>query len=76
MDKAKVLLERAAELGHGASYFTMAVKHYYELAAMSDCVISRLKLGAIKTRAGKFDQAVKQFSIAASQDVEEALNIV
>jgi hypothetical protein len=48
----------------------------YEIAAMSGCAFARLKLGVVEADAGKFDQAVKHWVIAASQGMKEALDFI
>jgi hypothetical protein len=84
VDKAKELFVRAAELGYGAAYFTLALffeegkkaNQYYETAALSGCAFARLKLGVVEADAGKFDRAVKHWVIAASQGMKEALDFI
>lgn len=84
VDKAKELFVRAAELGYGTAYFTLALffeegkkaNQYYETAALSGCAFARLKLGVVEADAGKFDRAVKHWVIAASQGMKEALDFI
>jgi TPR repeat protein len=81
IDKAVELFHRAAELGCARANHCLGVSHetaiganrdeekakfYYEKGAMAGCVLSRLNLGCIDAKAGRFDRAMKHWLITTS----------
>ena len=87
--KALELLRRAAELGYSAAYNDIGyaydhgkgvevdkkkAEHYYQLAAIGGCVISRYNLGLIEWKAGNKDRAFKHSMIAVQSGKSECLN--
>jgi len=86
--KALELHHRAGELGHAKAYTNIGACydngqgveadkkkaiHYFELAAMDGCIISRHNLGINEGKAGNLDRALKHFIIAVKDGHNESL---
>ena len=86
--KALELWHRAAKLGHAAAYNSIGYAyehgrgvevdmnkaiHYYELAAMGGCVMSRHNLGIMEDNAGNKERALKHHMIAVRAGENDSL---
>jgi len=87
-NKGLELYLRAGELGYSAAYGSIGwaydngegvdqdeekANHYYELAAMKGCAISRYNLGNKEHRAGNYDRALKHYMIAVGDGHADSL---
>jgi len=89
--KALELFHRAGEFGFAEAYCNIGyaynngqgvevdkkkATHYYELAAMSGCEISRYILGCFEMNAGNVDRAIKHHMIAVRSGYAKSLEAI
>ena len=89
--KALELWHRAAELGHVGAYTSIGrayhdghgverdekkAKHYFELGAMGGNIHARHNLGAMVSRSGNYDRALKHWMIAVRDGNPDSLECI